>query len=90
MRVEDDPLEVAAAAIVDEALAPFEGLAPSALVAELRALLEDVLVATEDGRRLVRATRPDPVAGRSRDVVVGEPASEDFGAARAAGGGRDP
>jgi len=90
MRDEDDPLEVSAAAIVDEAIAPFEGLAPPELLAAIRAEIEDVLVATEDGRRLVRSTRADPIAGRSRDVVVGEEeaASDDVAADRAAGGPR--
>jgi hypothetical protein len=89
MRVEEDPLEVDATAIADEALAPFEGLAPSELLAAIRAEIEDVLVATEDGRRLLRATRADPIAGRSRDVVVGGAVRANGGTERAAGGERD-
>ncbi len=89
VRDEVELLEQAAEGIVDEALAPFEGLAPPELLAAIRAEIEDVLVATEDGRRLVRATREDPIAGRSRDVVVGEAVRAEGGTDRAAGGERD-
>lgn len=68
---EDDLVE----AVLKEALAVYEGVVPPETLAIIRAQLGDTLVATRDGRALIRAMSPDPEVQRSEEVQGQVPTS---------------
>jgi len=59
-----------AAELVTEALEGIDKLLSPEELEVIRALVETELVATEEGRQLLRSCRPDPVVAESGDVPV--------------------
>lgn len=78
--------------VLKEALSVYEGVVSPEVLAVIRAQLADTLIATRDGRALVRAMSPDPEVQRSEEVQGQVPTSAEDPAAKAtnkkkAGGG---
>jgi hypothetical protein len=73
--VDDDAREALVESLVAEALEGFDGVVSETQLEVIRAMLEEELLFSEEGRRLVRQLMPDPVVGASGDVVrePGEP-----------------
>lgn len=77
--MDDDAREALVESLVAEALEGFDGVVSVTQLEAIRAMLEEELLFSEEGRRMVRQLMPDPVVGASGDVVrePGEPARKD-------------
>ncbi len=70
---------------IDLAMEPWEGLAPPALLAQMRAKLEEGMRTHPVPRSLLKRFAPRPAQDRSGDVVRGGGAEQD----EKAGGGKE-
>jgi hypothetical protein len=77
--MDDDAREALVESLVAEALAGFDHALTKSQLEAIRAAIEEELLLTEEGRRLVRQVMPDPVVGASGDVArdASEPARKD-------------
>ena len=77
--MDGDAREALVESLVAEALEGFDGVVSAAQLEIIRAMIEEELLFSEEGRRVVRQLMPDPVVGASGDVVrePGEPARKD-------------
>ncbi len=75
----DEALEALAEKMIAEALAPYAGKVPQAVLQEMRERLEDDLLIDPEGRMMLRRALEDPVVEQSGATGAPESAKEDVG-----------
>lgn len=75
----DEALEALADKMIEEALAPYAGKVPEAVLQEMRDRLEDDLLIDPEGRMMLRRALEDPVVEQSGATGAAESAKEDVG-----------
>ncbi len=84
----EEDLERAAEDLADEAVAGYDKLLQPEVVAEMRQMVVDELLCTDEGRAQLRRLLPDPVVAESSEVDAAEAQTSKAAATRKAGSGR--